>query len=484
MADNPYVNKVVYGDQTIIDISDTTATEADVVAGKTLHTADGALRTGTAQIPTKTSDLTNDSGFITGMTILSYGSSTWNDFITAYNANKVVYCRASSNSNPASGSQTRLAFMAYVDNASTPTNVEFQYYRSVNSHSNSQQGDQVYVYKLTNAGTWTVTVRESYTKIVAGTGLSSSYSSGVLTITNTKTTAADVGALPSTGGTVSGDTTFQEDVTIGGMLDVTSRRCEASLGGAGWYRAIIYNAYNESSAKGSSGEIVHIRIINTGTTNTQHEITLVLTANTATFINEMSVGTNEVICDRIRYSYAGSVGCVDIHIGHSTSLTYNVSFDVATRNYAIPNWTAGTLASVADSPTGETVLASHKFTTNTGYQTLSLTRTNNSYYNATDFGRIYGYAKNDNIYINLNLRTSAALPANTSSFEIGKITLPPNRRLMDTVFQMIPTQDATSAVLFMIETDGKMKIANYTATQIGASVFHRAQITAGLIPTT
>ena len=48
MADNPYVNKVVYGDQTIIDISDTTASESDVVAGKTLHTADGALRTGTA----------------------------------------------------------------------------------------------------------------------------------------------------------------------------------------------------------------------------------------------------------------------------------------------------------------------------------------------------------------------------------------------------------------------------------------------------
>ena len=116
------------------------------------------------------------------MTILSYGISTWNDFITAYNANKVVYCRASSKANPASGSQTRLAFMAYVDNATTPTNVEFQYYRSASSHSDSQQGDQVYVYKLTNAGAWTVTVRENYTKIVAGTGLKSSYSNGVLTI--------------------------------------------------------------------------------------------------------------------------------------------------------------------------------------------------------------------------------------------------------------------------------------------------------------
>ena len=136
----------------------------------------------TTSIPSKTSDLTNDSGFITGMEILSYGSSTWNDFITAYNAKKVVYCRASSNSNPASGSQTRLAFMAYVNNASTPTEVEFQYYRSIGTHSASQQGDQVFVYKLTSGGTWTVTTREATTKIVASTGLQQSYSNGTLTV--------------------------------------------------------------------------------------------------------------------------------------------------------------------------------------------------------------------------------------------------------------------------------------------------------------
>lgn len=133
----------------------------------------------------------NTSGFITGMTILSYGTSTWNDFITAYNANKVVYCRASSNSNPASGSQTRLAFMAYVNNASSPTEVEFQYYRSVNSLSDSQQGDQVFVYKITSAGTWTVTTRNAFTKIVAGGDLSSSYASGTLTI------SADIPTVPT-----------------------------------------------------------------------------------------------------------------------------------------------------------------------------------------------------------------------------------------------------------------------------------------------
>ena len=72
--------------------------------------------------------------------------------------------------------------MAYVNNANAPTNVEFQYYRSVNQHTATQQGDQVYVYKLDRTAGWTVTVRENYTRIVAGTGLTATFSNGVLTI--------------------------------------------------------------------------------------------------------------------------------------------------------------------------------------------------------------------------------------------------------------------------------------------------------------
>ena len=127
------------------------------------------------------------------MTILSYGHSTWNDFINAYNSNSVVYCRASSNNDPGSGSQTRMAFMAYVNNATTPTSVEFQYYRSVSSHSDTQQGDQVFVYTLknTSGGTWSVITREAYSKIAAGTNMTSSYSSGTLTLSATQPTVND-----------------------------------------------------------------------------------------------------------------------------------------------------------------------------------------------------------------------------------------------------------------------------------------------------
>lgn len=167
---NITVNKVQTADGTIIiDISDTTATASDVASGKSFYMASGQRSTGTASFE---------------LFLASYGNSTYTEVLEAYQANKIVYCRASSNTDPGTGNQLRMAFLAYVNNQTTPTEFEFQYYRSVSTHSNSQQGDQVYVYKLYSNSSWTVSVREAYTKIVAGTGLSSSYASGALTLTN------------------------------------------------------------------------------------------------------------------------------------------------------------------------------------------------------------------------------------------------------------------------------------------------------------
>lgn len=119
------------------------------------------------------------------MVILSYGKSVWNDFINAYNNHVIVYCRASSNSNPATGAQGRMAFMAYVNNGDNPTEVEFQYYRSMSSHSSTQMGDQVFIYKLTKTGGWSVTVREASIKEISASAtgnLSVSYSSNKVTL--------------------------------------------------------------------------------------------------------------------------------------------------------------------------------------------------------------------------------------------------------------------------------------------------------------
>jgi len=133
---------------------------------------------------------------------MSYGeSNAWAKFIAAYNAGSIVYCRASSNSNPASGSQTRKAFMAYVNNAASPTNVEFQYVRSQSSKTDSQQCDQVFVYKLTNAngGTWTVESRNMAPKINVSAPITKTFSTGA-NATVTLGASAMTGATSSAAG--------------------------------------------------------------------------------------------------------------------------------------------------------------------------------------------------------------------------------------------------------------------------------------------
>lgn len=136
-------------------------------------------------------DLTDKPTIMSSLVEMSYGeSNAWAKFIAAYQAKQIVYCRASSAANPASGSQTRKAFMAYVDNADSPTEVEFQYVRSVSSKTSSQPVDQVFVYKLTSAsgGTWTVQTRDMAPKLAQGTNTTVSYSNGTYTISATQPT--------------------------------------------------------------------------------------------------------------------------------------------------------------------------------------------------------------------------------------------------------------------------------------------------------
>ena len=119
-------------------------------------------------IPDDLGDLSNSAGYIKGLVQLTYGSSTWNDFQTAYNANKIVYCAVDG----------RRAFMAYVGS----NNVEFQYYRSLSSPSASTQVDEVYVYKLTNANVWSTVTRNASSTITVGTGLTRSYTTNTRTV--------------------------------------------------------------------------------------------------------------------------------------------------------------------------------------------------------------------------------------------------------------------------------------------------------------
>lgn len=162
------------------------------------------------------SELNNDANYMSGMTILTYNSSTWDDFITAYNAKHLVYCRSAATGSP------RMAFMAYVAYSNDKiSNVEFQYYRSRQNtnYTTAIQGDQVCVYKLeapTSSypnGKWTLTTRNAYVSIQPGTGLSATTSTGSIdSVVTTKLTLENTGVTSLNGS--SGDITLS-NLTIG-----------------------------------------------------------------------------------------------------------------------------------------------------------------------------------------------------------------------------------------------------------------------------
>lgn len=166
---------------------------------------------------------------------MSYGeSNAWAKFIAAYNAGSIVYCRASSNANPGTGSQTRKAFMAYVNNATSPTSVEFQYVRSQSSKTASQQCDQVFVYTLTNSngGTWSVASRDMAPKIVAGTGMSSTFTTGAnATITLNAEPDYSTSEVDTKVKWIDGKTIYRKTIDFGALPNATGKTVAHGISG-------------------------------------------------------------------------------------------------------------------------------------------------------------------------------------------------------------------------------------------------------------
>lgn len=83
LAGGQVTGPVTFGDSVSID----DLTVGNVIITGAFNAVQGipySMITGTPTIPTKTSDLTNDSGFITGLFIGSYGHSTYAEILAAY----------------------------------------------------------------------------------------------------------------------------------------------------------------------------------------------------------------------------------------------------------------------------------------------------------------------------------------------------------------------------------------------------------------
>lgn len=162
-----------------------------------------------------------------------------------------------------------------------------------------------------------------------------------------------------------GSMTASGDVTVNGVLDVTSRRCYAALSSAGWYRVMKMTGSNTGEAAGAGGFVVDFNIVrNVDTANNEaHKISLMATWNNVKFVNEQSV-SNTLGITKIRTTNIGSNLYVDVYYGLSTQNTVTVAFDVTCRGGDQSKFNSQPFTSIAASPSGETVLTEYTFAAN------------------------------------------------------------------------------------------------------------------------
>lgn len=149
------------------------------------------------------------------------------------------------------------------------------------------------------------------------------------------------------------------DAEFYGTVDVTNRRCSATLSSAGWYRVM--------QTKDVSGTIIDFRIGRPYGANPAeaHKISFyIVGGGKSAFLDETS-DTNTLCVDKIRATYGGGLMYFDVHYNASSANEVLVYFDVYGKGQANGTSIAMGLASVADAPSGETVLTTFDFNYNT-----------------------------------------------------------------------------------------------------------------------
>ena len=137
------------------------------------------------------------------------------------------------------------------------------------------------------------------------------------------------------------------------------RSCSATLSSAGWYRVM--------QTKDVSGTIIDFRIGRPYGANPAeaHKISFyIVGGGKSAFLDETS-DTNTLCVDKIRATYGGGLMYFDVHYNASSANEVLVYFDVYGNGQANGTSIAMGLESVADAPSGETVLATHDFAANT-----------------------------------------------------------------------------------------------------------------------
>ena len=180
----------------------------------------------------------------------------------------------------------------------------------------------------------------------------------------------DIDGDETVGGTlgVTGATTLA-DATVNGVLDVTKRRCYATLSSEGWYRVLSFNTSDGAIARGYNGQCIDFTITrqSAGAYGEIHKISYMAYLDSLSFVNEVSK-SGVLAIDKIRYtrdSESSRKGHVDIHFNLSVANGVQVDYDVHTQQTDKGLYKSENLIAVAASPSGETVMTEYSFANNT-----------------------------------------------------------------------------------------------------------------------
>lgn len=148
------------------------------------------------------------------------------------------------------------------------------------------------------------------------------------------------------------------DDAVGAVKAPYGLSVSGNLSSAGWYRVMTFINTNAAYQRGATGaEVVfHITRRRISSGEESHEIKMLCTYDDVGFLGELSKtfsGTQKI--DKIRYTYDSNGAHVDIHV-NDASPAVCVSFEVYCEPDRRSMYTAASLESVADAPSGETVL--------------------------------------------------------------------------------------------------------------------------------
>lgn len=241
------------------------------------------------------------------------------------------------------------------------------------------------------------------------------------------------------------------DTEFNGVVDVTNRRCSATLSSAGWYRVMNFDDTNAGYQQGATGaEIVfHITRRRTNAGEETHEVKMLCLYNDVKFVDEVSATyPSYQRIDKIRYTYDSDGAHVDIHV-NNTAPAVCVDFEVYCEPDRQSMYTAASLESVADAPAGETVLKTYEFVGNTEILRQTFTPVAGASYSF--FGGCW-YAKDGkhcHVHVGIN-----GLTANTAAI----VYTLPSSMIPPTWAVALGVSDFLSPARIIIYTSGEVEI--------------------------